>query len=89
MSNKKPTDITLEVLVSIRDEIKALREDTNRRFEQMDKRFERIEKDISQMRHDIGYIVKKFDRDYLLLASEVDSMNKRLQVCEGHLGIKN
>ena len=55
----------------------------------MDKRFERIEKDISLMRHDIGYIVTKFDRDYLLLASEIEAMKKRLQVCEQHLGIKN
>ena len=96
MNNKEPADITLEVLISIRDEIRALREDTNRRFEQMDKRFEqmdkrfeRIEEDIAQMRHDIGYIVTKFDRDYLLLASEMDSMKKRLQACEQHLGINN
>lgn len=50
MVDEKVSDITLEVLVSIRDELKGLREDTNRRFEQMDKRFERIEKDISHIR---------------------------------------
>ena len=84
MDSKEPADITLEVLISIRDEIRGLREDTNKRFEQMDKRFERIEEDIAQMRHDIGYIVTKFDRDLLLMASEMDSMKKRLQVCEQH-----
>jgi len=39
MVDKKISDITLEVLVSVRDEIKRLREDTNRQFEQMDRRF--------------------------------------------------
>lgn len=94
MSEEKVRDITLEVLIGIRDEIKALRADTNKRFEQMDKRFEqmdkrfeRIEKDISQMRRDIGHIVARFDNDFLLLASEVDSMKKRLGTCESRLGI--
>jgi predicted nucleic acid-binding Zn-ribbon protein len=94
MEDDKVKDMTLNVLVSIRDEIKALREDTNKRFEQMDKRFEqmdkrfeRIEKDISQMRRDIGHIVARFDNDYLVLASEVDSMKKRLGTCESRLGI--
>ncbi|MEW6667480.1 MAG: hypothetical protein AB1512_19925 [Thermodesulfobacteriota bacterium] len=119
MAEDKVKDLTLEVLVSIRDEIRtsredsnrrfaeladeirALREDTNRRFEQMDnrfermdnrfeqmdKRFERIEKDIAQMRRDIGHIVARFDNDYLVLATEVDSMKKRLGVCESRLGI--
>ena len=70
------SDITLEVLVSIRDEIKGLRADTNKRFEQMDKRFEqmdkrfeRIEGDIAQIRQDISYIVARFDSDFLLLAT--------------------
>jgi len=39
MVDKKISDITLEVLVSVQDEIKRLREDTNRQFEQMDRRF--------------------------------------------------
>lgn len=39
MVDKKISDITLEVLVSVRDEIKRLREDINRQFEQMDRRF--------------------------------------------------
>ncbi|MFP4037937.1 MAG: hypothetical protein ACLFUE_10475 [Desulfobacteraceae bacterium] len=94
-------DLTLEVLVSIRDEIKALRADTNarfeqmdkrfeqmdKRFEQMDKRFERIEEDISQIKKGMDYIVNRFERDYLLLASQVDTMKKRLGVCEERLGI--
>ncbi len=87
-------DITLEILVSIRDEIKALRADTNarfeqmdKRFEQMDKRFERIEEDISQIKKGMDYIVSRFERDYLLLASEVDTMKRRLGVCEERLGI--
>lgn len=80
-------DLTLEVLVSIRDEIKALRADTNARFEQMDKRFERIEEDISEIKRGMDYIVNKFERDYLLLASQVDTVKKRLGVCEERLGI--
>lgn len=101
MEEDKIKDLTLSVLVSIRDEIKALRVDTNarfeqmdkrfeqmdKRFEQMDKRFERIEKDISQIKRGIDQIVTRFDRDYLLLASEVDSMKKRLGTCEERLGI--
>jgi TolA-binding protein len=103
MTDKKKTDITLQVLVSIRDEIKGLREDTNKRFEQMDKRFqqmdrrfeqmdgrfERIEADLAQIRQDIGHIVTRFDRDFLLMATDVDSLKRRLKVCEEHLGIRN
>jgi hypothetical protein len=96
MDNERSADTTFNVLISIRDEMKALREDTNKRFEQIekrfeqiDKRFERIEKDISVMRDDIRHIVTKFDRDYLVLASDLDTVKKRLQVCEQHLGIKN
>ena len=94
MEDDKIKDMTLSVLVSIRDEIKALRADTNarfeqmdKRFEQMDKRFERIERDISQIKQGIDQIVTRFERDYLLLASEVDTMKKRLGACEERLGI--
>lgn len=89
MVDKKISDITLEVLVSIRDEIKGLREDTNSCFEQMDRRFERIEEDISQIRQDMGHIVARFDRDFLLMASDVEDVKKRLSVCEESLGIHN
>jgi chromosome segregation ATPase len=96
MTDKKKTDITLQVLVNIRDEIKGLREDTNKRFEQMDRRFEqmdgrfeRIEADLAQIRQDIGHIVTRFDRDFLLMATDVDSLKRRLKVCEEHLGIRN
>lgn len=74
MVDKKVTDITLEVLVSIRDEIKGLRDDTNRRFEQMDRCFERIEEDISQIRQDISHIVARSDRDFLLMASDLNEV---------------
>jgi septation ring formation regulator EzrA len=94
MGEKKARDITLEVLISIRDEIRGLREDTNSRFEQMDRRFEQMEKrlakiegDISQIRQDIGHIVVRFDRDYLILATDLDGVKRRLNVCERHLGI--
>lgn len=87
MEEDKVKDLTLEVLVSIRDEIKGLRADTNGRFEQMDKRFERIELDISKIKEGIDQIVTRFERDYLLLASEVDAMKKRLGACEERLGI--
>jgi predicted nucleic acid-binding Zn-ribbon protein len=87
MEEEKVRDLMLNVLVSIRDEIKALRADTNARFEQMDKRFERIEKDISQIKKGIDQIVTRFERDYLLLASEVDKLKNRLGTCEDRLGI--
>ncbi len=80
-------DITLNVLVSIRDEIRALRTDTNARFEQMDGRFERIEHDISQIKQGMDAIVNRFDRDYLLLATEVHAMKRRIDTCEERLGI--
>lgn len=103
MVNEKISEITLEVLVNIRDEIKGLREDTNRRFEQMDKRFvqmdkrfeqmdkrfERMGEDIAQIRHDMKHLLTRFDRDYLLLASDLDMVKKRLRVCEQNLGIQN
>jgi len=87
MDGDKIKDMTLEVLVSIRDEIRELRADTNKRFEQMDKRFERIESDISQIKRGIDQIVTRFERDYLILATEVDTMKKRLGTCEERLGI--
>ncbi len=94
-------DITLVVLISIRDEIRKLREDTNLRFEQMDKRFEQMDKrfelmndrlfhietDISQMKSDIKAIATHFERNYLLLANEVGVIKGRLTVCEEKLGI--
>jgi len=103
MVNEKITDITVEILKNIRDEIKGLREDTNdrfkqmdkrfeqmdKRFEQMDKRFERMEEDIGQIRKNISHIVSRFDNDFLLLANEMNSIKGRLQVCEQHLGIQN
>jgi len=42
MNNDKDIDLTTQVLIEIRDEIKMLREDTNRGFEQIDGRFEQI-----------------------------------------------
>ena len=96
MDEGKTSDITLDVLRSIRDEIKGPREDTNRRFAQMDKRFvqmdkrfERIEADISQMREDIHYIVTRFDRGMLLKANDLENVKARLHVCEQRLGIQN
>jgi len=96
MVNEKITDITVEILKNIRDEIKGLRADTNDRFEQMDKRFEqmdtrfeRMEEDIGQIRKNINHIVSRFDNDFLLLANEMNSIKGRLQVCEQHLGIQN
>ena len=76
MVDEKKSDITLEILVSIRDEIKGLRENTNRRFEQMDKRFENIEENIAKIRQDIGHLVARFDRDYLILASDLNDVKK-------------
>jgi len=55
----------------------------------MNKRFERMGGDISQIRRDISHIVARFDNDFILLTSEMDSIKKRLQTCERHLGIQN
>jgi len=49
MNKGKVKDITVEVLISIRDEIKKLREDTNARFAEVDKRFEQIDKRFEQI----------------------------------------
>lgn len=87
-------DITVEILKSIRDEIRLLREDTNSRFEQMDKRFERmderfgrIEADLRAMRADIKSIVVHFDRDFMLMATEVEGIKSRLGRCEEKLAL--
>jgi len=92
MPDKKVGDLTVEILISIRDEIKGLREDTNRRFEQMDRRFEQmdrrfetIEADIAEMKKDIKIIVARFDRDYLLLANEVGEIKGRMQAFDSRL----
>jgi hypothetical protein len=88
MGDKKQVDMTLQVLISIRDEIKALREDTNKQFEKMDKRFENIEADIGEMKGHMKLIVARFDRDYLLLATDMGGIKSRLHVCENRLGIE-
>lgn len=94
MDKGKVKDITVEILSSIRDEIKSLRGDTNKRLEQMDKRFEKMDKRLEQMdkrleriEGDIKTIVSRFDRDYLLLASETEDIKRRLVVCEKKLNI--
>lgn len=66
----KIKEITVEILKSIRDEIKHLRKDTNARFEQMDKRLEHIE-------NDLKVVVSHFDRDYMLLANKVGELEGR------------
>jgi predicted nucleic acid-binding Zn-ribbon protein len=92
----KVKDITVEILISIRDEIKNLREgtdkrfeqlwveiknlreDTNKRFEQMDKRFELMDKRLEHIEADIRAIVSHFDRDYMLLANKIGTIEGRL-----------
>lgn len=88
-------DITVEILKSIRDEIRLLREDTNQRFEEMnqrfgaiDNRFERIEADISDIRKNMKSLLVRFDRDYTLLATDVDGLRKRIMKCEKKLKLK-
>ncbi|MBI4823056.1 MAG: hypothetical protein HY805_02345 [Nitrospirae bacterium] len=99
MDKDKVKDITVEILISIRDEIRTLREDTNKRFEQMDKRFEQMDKRFEQMdkrfeqmdkrfeqmdkrlehmEADIRAIVAHFERDYILLANKMGTIEGRL-----------
>lgn len=65
MEKGKVKDITLEILVSIRDEIKALRKDTNERFVEVDndikalredtnKRFGEVWDELKRLREDIS-----------------------------------
>jgi predicted nucleic acid-binding Zn-ribbon protein len=91
MDNVK--DITVEILISIRDEIRELREDTNkrfeqmdRRFEQMDRRFEQMEKQLQHIKTDIKAIVSYFNRDYMLLANKVDELERTFHA---HIGSHN
>jgi len=80
----KVKEITIEILKSIRDEIKHLRKDTNARFEQMDKRFEQMDKRFEQMDNrlehietDLKAVVSHFNRDYLLLSNKVEELESR------------
>jgi hypothetical protein len=77
----KIKDITLEILVNIRDEIKKLREDVNIRFEKM-------ENELSEIKINTKAIVAHFDRDYLRIATEMDNIKQRLYVCEERLNIQ-
>lgn len=92
MDKDKVRDITVEILTSIRDEIRFLREDTNKRFEQMDRRFEQMDRRFEQMdrrfeqmdirfQHieaDIKSIASHFDRDFILMANKMGEMEGRL-----------
>lgn len=85
MDKGKVSEITVEILISIRDEIKALRADTNNRFEQMDRRFEQMDHRFEQMDNrlrnietDIRAIVSHFEGDYILLANKMGTIEGRL-----------
>lgn len=93
----KVKEITVEILKSIRDEIKELRKDTNNirdeikqlrkdtnaRFEQMDRRFEQMDSRLEHIESDIRAIVSHFDRDYMLLANKVGELEGRF---DAHIG---
>ena len=94
MNNDKNIDLTTQVLIEIRDEIKMLREDTNRgfeqidgRFEQIDRRFEHIEGHLSDIRKNIKIIAERFDCDYLILGNGVEGIKKRLILWEEKLNL--
>ncbi len=94
-------DITLQVLIDIREEIKGLRREMDQRFAQMDQRFAqmdqrfarmeerlgRMETELTEIKENIRAIVARFDRDYLVLANEVGDLKARMRVCEARLGI--
>lgn len=80
--NDKIKDITIEILKSIRDEIRGLREDTNARFTEMDARFEHMDERLGRIETDIRAIVSHFERDYMLLATKVGEVEGKL---EAHL----
>ena len=73
----KVKEITVEILKSIRDEIKHLRKDTNARFEQMDKRFEQMDNRLEHIETDLKAVVSYFNRDYLLLSNKVEELESR------------
>ncbi|MFH2010914.1 MAG: hypothetical protein ABI333_30220 [bacterium] len=72
------TDITVEILTSIREELRGLRQDTNARFEQMDQRFERMDQRFERIEVDIRAIAGHFDRDVMTLAGKVGELEGRL-----------
>ena len=78
----KIKEITVEILKSIRDEIKHLRKDTNARFDQIDKRFEQMDKRLEHIENDLKVVVSHFDRDYMLLANKVGELEGRFT---GHI----
>lgn|GEM_PF-3275072 len=94
-------DITLQVLIDIREEIKGLRREMDQRFAQMDQRFAqmdqrfarmeerlgRMETELTEIKENIRAIVARFDRDYLILANEMGDLKARMRVCEDRLGI--
>ena len=94
-------DITLQVLIDIREEIKGLRREMDQRFAQMDQRFAqmdqrfarmeerlgRMETELTEIKENIRAIVARFDRDYLVLANEMGDLKARMRVCEDRLGI--
>lgn len=83
----KVRDVTVEILMSIRDEIRGLREDTNarfaevdRRFEQMNARFEQMDERLGHIETDIRAIVSHFERDYMQLATKVGELEGKFSV---------
>lgn len=99
--NDEVKDITLQVLIDIREEIRALPRDRDnsfakmdkrfaqmdQRFAQMDKHFERIEVELVEIRENIKEIVAHFDKDYLALANEMGDLKGRMRLCEDRLRI--
>ena len=71
------------------NEVKLLREDTNRRFEQVERRFDLLQEEVKQLREDTNRRVEQVERRIDLLQEEVkqlrEEMNKRFELMQAEM----
>jgi hypothetical protein len=69
-------------LIAILNEVKALREDMNRRFEAVDKRFEAVDRRFEEMREDMNRRFEAMDKRFEAMDKRFEAMDKRFEAMD-------
>jgi predicted nuclease with TOPRIM domain len=89
--NDKVEDITVQILVSIRDEIRGLRQSMEEEIRtvrrEANDRFQAVESELSEVTETLKRFVYHLERDPLALANDVEDLKKRAKHCEERLGL--
>jgi hypothetical protein len=94
---RKVLDLNTKILISIRDELRALNgtvqqhtvilRDHTDRLTAIEHRLGSMEKRVGELANETRKWVGHFDRDYLRLANDFDAMRMRVKRCEEKLSL--